>query len=93
MAPIARSVRSRRPGVKARIARRSFAARPGIILLRPDQPRWPLATLKAEGAKLAGNLTASLDDLSPAREAIMWQKIGAVAGYLIVGMGDAHASA
>ena len=39
------------------------------------------------------NLGAKLDDLSPARETIMWQKIQAAKGYLLVGMGDAHRKA
>lgn len=48
--------------------------------------------LEAQGTALAGNLGATINDLSPAREEIMWQKIQtAVANkYLIVGMGDAH---
>jgi hypothetical protein len=46
--------------------------------------------LQAEGKKLAKNLKASLGDLGPAREAIMWQKIQGASSYLIVGMGDAH---
>lgn len=48
------------------------------------------ADLQAEGKKLAKNPKATLDDLSPAREAIMWQKIQGASSYLIVGMGDAH---
>ena len=28
--------------------------------------------------------------MSPAREAIMWQKIQSAKGYLLVGMGDQH---
>jgi hypothetical protein len=48
------------------------------------------AELQAEGRKLAKNLNARLDELSPAREAIMWQKIQGASSYLIVGMGDAH---
>lgn len=48
--------------------------------------------LEAEGAALAGNLKAGLNDLSPAREEIMWQQIQVARAkkYLIVGMGDAH---
>ena len=46
--------------------------------------------LEAEGAKLEQNPAAGLDDMSPAREEIMWQKIKAAKGYLLVGMGDAH---
>ena len=48
--------------------------------------------LEAQGAALAGNLKAGLDDLSPAREEIMWQQIQVALAkkYLIVGMGDAH---
>lgn len=48
--------------------------------------------LEAEGAALAGNLKAGLNDLSPAREEIMWQQIQVALAkkYLIVGMGDAH---
>ena len=48
------------------------------------------AELETEGKKLAKNLNAKLDDLGPAREAIMWQKIQGASSYLIVGMGDAH---
>lgn len=48
------------------------------------------AELQTEGGKLAKNLKASLDELGPAREAIMWQKIQGASSYLIVGMGDAH---
>ena len=48
------------------------------------------AELVAEGEKLSKNLGAKLDDLSPAREAIMWQKIQGASSYLLVGMGDAH---
>jgi hypothetical protein len=48
------------------------------------------ATLKSEGAKLAGNLNVKLDDLGAAREAIMWQKILTARGFLLIGMGDAH---
>jgi hypothetical protein len=49
-------------------------------------------TLLNEGTALAGNLGATLNDLSPAREEIMWQKIrrARARGYLLVGMGDAH---
>jgi hypothetical protein len=48
--------------------------------------------LEAEGTALAGNLKAGINDLSPAREEIMWQKIQVALAnkYLIVGMGDAH---
>ncbi|GKS64119.1 hypothetical protein YTPLAS72_14230 [Nitrospira sp.] len=48
--------------------------------------------LEAQGAALSGNLKAGLDDLSPAREEIMWQQIQVALAkkYLIVGMGDAH---
>lgn len=48
--------------------------------------------LEAEGKSLRGNLGADLDAFSPAREAIMWEKIQVAlkGGYLIVGMGDAH---
>jgi hypothetical protein len=48
------------------------------------------AVLQAEGKKLAKNLSATLDQLSPAREAIMWQKIQGASSYLLIGMGDAH---
>ena len=47
-------------------------------------------TLIAQGDALSNNLRATIDDLGPAREAIMWQKIVAAKGYLLVGMGDAH---
>ena len=47
-------------------------------------------TLSDQGEALAKNLGATIDDLGPAREAIMWQKIVAAKGYLLVGMGDAH---
>jgi hypothetical protein len=47
-------------------------------------------TLIDQGEALAKNLGATIDDLGPAREAIMWQKIVAAKGYLLVGMGDAH---
>jgi hypothetical protein len=47
-------------------------------------------TLIAQGDALSSNLGATIDDLGPAREAIMWQKIVAAKGYLLVGMGDAH---
>jgi hypothetical protein len=46
--------------------------------------------LEAEGKTLSGNLGAKIDDLGPAREEIMWEKIQKAKGYLIVGMGDAH---
>lgn len=46
--------------------------------------------LEKEGTALGGNLKAELDDLSPAREEIMWEKITNAKGYLIVGMGDQH---
>lgn len=48
--------------------------------------------LKKEGTALSGNLAAKIDDLSPAREEIMWEKIQLAKkqGYLVVGMGDAH---
>ena len=46
--------------------------------------------LEAAGKKLAKNRSATLDDLSPAREAIMWEKIQNASSYLFVGMGDAH---
>lgn len=48
--------------------------------------------LEAEGAALSGNLKAGINDLSPAREEIMWQQIQVALAkkYLIVGMGDAH---
>lgn len=48
--------------------------------------------LEAQGVALAGNLKAGLNDLSPAREEIMWQQIQVALAnkYLIVGMGDAH---
>jgi hypothetical protein len=48
------------------------------------------AELQAAGKVLVSKLDAKLDDLSPAREAIMWQKIQGAAHYLLVGMGDAH---
>jgi hypothetical protein len=47
-------------------------------------------TLTDQGEALSKNLGATIDDLGPAREAIMWQKIVAAKGYLLVGMGDAH---
>jgi hypothetical protein len=47
-------------------------------------------TLIDQGDALSKNLGATIDDLGPAREAIMWQKIVAAKGYLLVGMGDAH---
>lgn len=46
--------------------------------------------LETEGEALVKKTGAGLDALSPAREAIMWQKIQGATGYLIVGMGDAH---
>jgi len=46
--------------------------------------------LEAQGIALAGNVKAEIDDLSPAREEIMWEKIKNAKGYLIVGMGDQH---
>lgn len=48
--------------------------------------------LRNEGSALAGNVGAIIDDLSPAREEIMWRKIMQARrrGYLIVGMGEAH---
>lgn len=50
------------------------------------------ATLQAQGAALAGNLGAGIDDLGPAREEIMWQRVlqARANRYLLVGMGDAH---
>lgn len=47
-------------------------------------------TLADEGKKLLNKPGATITDLSPAREEIMWQKIQAAKGYLLVGMGDAH---
>jgi hypothetical protein len=46
--------------------------------------------LEAAGTALAANPKAGLDVMSPAREAIMWQKIQTAKGYMLVGMGDAH---
>jgi hypothetical protein len=46
--------------------------------------------LEAEGTALASKPGAKIDDLSPAREEIMWEKIKNAKGYLVVGMGDAH---
>lgn len=48
--------------------------------------------LETEGKALAGNLNAQIDDFSPAREAIMWQKVQEAekGKFLIVGMGDLH---
>jgi hypothetical protein len=51
------------------------------------------AELEAHGDALAANLGAKIDDLSPVREAMMWQKIKGAKGYLLVGMGDAHRKA
>ena len=48
--------------------------------------------LESEGKTLSGNTAVKIDQLSPAREEIMWQKIleATKKNYLIVGMGDAH---
>jgi hypothetical protein len=50
------------------------------------------AVLQSEGQRLSANTGATIDDLSPAREEIMWSKIqlALAGGFLIVGMGDAH---
>lgn len=50
------------------------------------------AALTSEGQALERNPGATLTDLSPAREEIMWNRIqqAVAGGYLIVGMGDAH---
>ncbi len=50
------------------------------------------AVLQTQGEALSRNLGATLDDLSPAREEVMWGRIqhANANGYLIVGMGDAH---
>ncbi len=49
-------------------------------------------SLEAQGKILSGKLNTKLDDFSPAREEIMWEKIQTAKanGYLIVGMGNAH---
>ena len=48
--------------------------------------------LQKEGAKLKPGRGLTLDDLSPAREAVMWERILIAArnDYLLVGVGDAH---
>ena len=46
--------------------------------------------LEAAGDALVKNPGAQLDDMGPAREAIVWQKIQAAKGYLLVGTGDTH---
>jgi hypothetical protein len=51
------------------------------------------AELEKQGDALVTNLAAKLDDLSPVRETMMWQKIKSAKGYLLVGMGDAHRTA
>jgi hypothetical protein len=51
------------------------------------------ADLEKQGEALRSNLGAKLDDLSPVRETMMWQKIKGAKGYLLVGMGDAHRQA
>jgi hypothetical protein len=51
------------------------------------------ADLENQGEDLRSNLGAKLDDLSPVRETMMWQKIQGAKGYLLVGMGDAHRKA
>jgi len=50
------------------------------------------AALTSEGQALERNPGATLNDLSPAREEIMWNRLqqAIAGGYLIVGMGDAH---
>lgn len=49
-------------------------------------------TLEKEGTKLAANKNPNLDDLSPAREEIMWSKVEEAKAnkFLLVGMGDEH---
>ena len=51
------------------------------------------ADLEKQGEDLRSNLGAKLDDLSPVRETMMWQKIQGAKGYLLVGVGDAHRKA
>jgi hypothetical protein len=48
--------------------------------------------LESEGSWLSKHREATLGQLSPAREEIMWErvKLADSSGYLIVGMGDAH---
>ena len=48
--------------------------------------------LESEGKWLSAHREATLGQLSPAREEIMWERVKYAArnGYLIVGMGDAH---
>ncbi|MEZ0291546.1 MAG: hypothetical protein ACAH82_03350 [Solirubrobacteraceae bacterium] len=48
------------------------------------------ADLEARADALRANPGATLDTLSPIREAIMWGKILSAKGYLLIGMGDAH---
>jgi hypothetical protein len=50
------------------------------------------AVLEQSGQALSGNLGATLQTLSPAREEIMWERVlhGTKHNYLIAGMGDAH---
>lgn len=50
------------------------------------------ARLEAAGETLAGNLGADLQDMNPAREEVMWNRVVEAnnGGYLIAGMGDAH---
>lgn len=48
------------------------------------------ADLEARADALRANPSATLDTMSPIREAIMWGKILGAKGYLLVGMGDAH---
>jgi hypothetical protein len=51
------------------------------------------ADLEKQGEALRSNLGAKLDDLSPVRETMMWQKIQGAKGYLLVGVGDDHRKA
>ena len=51
------------------------------------------ADLEKQGEDLRSNLGAKLEDLSPVRETMMWQKIQGAKGYLLVGMGDDHRKA
>lgn len=48
--------------------------------------------LEAEGRALSGNLAATLQTFSPAREEIMWERVmyANTNDYLIAGMGDLH---
>jgi hypothetical protein len=50
------------------------------------------AVLQSEGQRLSANTGATIYDLNPAREEIMWSKIqlALAGGFLIVGMGNRH---